>query len=436
MKDTNRPTLFIFRSPILWGLLAAAGFYGLIHGGLIDHPLLQRYFASHPVEYVAAGMFFIGLAMLVLRGMDMLGQYPLLGHELLGPDLQERNPAESADLLLGRLERVPDAHRNNLLVRRLRDVLKHVRARASAEGVDEQLAQLADTEADRTHQSYALFRVIVWAIPILGFLGTVIGITHALANLAPDQLENSLPSVMDGLGVAFDTTALALALTIVLMFAQFLIGRVEDTLLRRVDEQARDELEGRFEPADSGHNDWLPAIRPMTDALVHVTERLVERQAAVWRESIDAAASRWTGMADEAGCRLREALDAALVEGLKAHGREMREGQQSLAEQQRRHWDQVEQAQVQSTHALASLQASLAHQAEVLERAVAAVGEVTSLEKTLNRNLAALRGAQNFEKTVLSLAAAIPLISARLGELPDHAPAVELQPANHAPKAA
>ncbi|MDY0164960.1 MAG: MotA/TolQ/ExbB proton channel family protein [Thermoguttaceae bacterium] len=436
MKNANRPTMFIIRSPILWGLTAAAGFYGLVHGGLIDHPLVQRYFASHPVEYVATGMFFIGLAMLALRGMELLGQYPLLGHELLGADLAERDTVKAADLLLSRLDRVPDVHRNNTLVRRLRDALKHVRARGSTDAVDEQLAQLADAEADRTHQSYALFRVIVWAIPILGFLGTVIGITHALANLAPDQLENSLPSVMDGLGVAFDTTALALALTIVLMFAQFLISRAEDTLLRRVDEQAREELEGRFEVADSGHNDWLPAIRPMTDALVQVTERLVERQAAVWRESIDAAAGRWTGMADEAGRRLREALDAALVEGLKAHGREMRQAQQAIAEQQRHHWDQVEKAQVQGTHAMASLQASLAHQAEVLERAVAAVGEVTSLEKTLNRNLAALRGAQNFEKTVLSLAAAIPLISARLAELPDNVPDVELEPASHAPKAA
>ncbi len=420
----------------MWGMLATAGFYGMVHGGVIDHPLVQRYFASHPVEYVAAGMFFVGLAMLALRGMDVLAQYPLLGHMVLGAPTEQCDAAKAADLLLGRLERVPEAHGNDALVRRVRDALKHVRARKSAETLDEQLGQMADDEADRTHQGYSLFRILVWAIPILGFLGTVIGITHALANLAPDRLEDSLPSVMDGLGVAFDTTALALALTIVLMFAQFLISRAEDALLQRVDEQAREELEGRFEVADSGRNDWLPAVRPMTDALVHVTERLIERQAAVWRESIDAAAERWTGMADQAGRRLREALDAALVEGLKGYGREMRAAHKEIAEQQRRHWDQVEQAQVQSTHALASLQASLAHQAEILERAVAAAGEVTSLESALNRNLGALRGAQNFEKTVLSLAAAIPLISARLGDLPDSGTVVDLQPETHASKAA
>ncbi len=436
MNNAPHPFLSVFRSPIVWGMLAAAGFYGLIHGGVIDHPLLYRYFASHPVEYVAAGMFFIGLAMLALRGIDVVAQYPLLGHKLLGIPTEERDAVPAAGLLLDRLDRVPDAHRRDALVRRLRDALKHVRARGSADALDEQLAQLADAEADRTHQSYALFRVIVWAIPILGFLGTVIGITHALANLAPDRLEDSLPSVMAGLGVAFDTTALALALTIVLMFAQFLIGRAEDVLMRRVDEQAREELEGRFEAAASSPGDWLPLIRPMTDAVIGVTERLVERQAAVWRTSIDAAAERWTGMAEEAGCRLREALDAALVDGLKAHGRELREAQQALAEQQRGHWERVEQAQVQGTHAMASLQASLAQQAEALDRAVAAVGEVTSLENALNRNLGALRGSHNFEKTVLSLAAAIPLLAARLGEPPEAGAVVQLEPDTHATKAA
>jgi biopolymer transport protein ExbB/TolQ len=436
VKNATHPSLLVLRSPILWGGLASAAFYGLIHQGVIQHPLIERYFASHPVEYVTAGLFFVGLAMLALRGLDWLSQYPLLGHALLGSPNEERDAVKAAELLLARLDRVPEVHQGDVLVRRLRDVLKHVRARASADAVDEQLAQLDDTEADRTHQSYALFRVIVWAIPILGFLGTVIGITHALGNLAPDQLENSLPSVMEGLGVAFDTTALALALTMVLMFSQFVVARAEDTMLRRVDEQAREELEGRFDVTDSSHNDWLPIIRPMTDALVRVTERLVEQQAALWRESMDAAAGRWTGMADEAGRRLREALDASLVEGLKAHGREMRTTQQAVAEQFRKHWDQVQQTHVQGTHTLASLQASLTHQAEVLERAVAAVGEVTTMEKALNRNLSALRGAQYFEKTMLSLAAAIPLISARLGELPDSVPAVELEPETHASKAA
>jgi hypothetical protein len=49
---------------------------------------------------------------------------------------------------------------------------------------------------------------------------------------------------------------------------------------------------------------------------------------------------------------------------------------------------------------------------------VAAVGEVSRLEDALNRNLSTLAGAKHFEQTVMSLAAAIQLLSARLSDDP------------------
>ncbi len=58
--------------------------------------------------------------------------------------------------------------------------LQHVRRHGSAETLDDELKYLSDIDAGRLHTGYGLFRVIVWAIPILGFLGTVIGITMAL----------------------------------------------------------------------------------------------------------------------------------------------------------------------------------------------------------------------------------------------------------------
>ena len=87
-------------------------------------------------------------------------------------------------------------------------------------------------------------RFVIWAIPIMGFLGTVIGITVAIASLSPTQLEN-ISGVVAGLGTAFDTTATALALSMVLMFVQFAIDRTEQKLLAEVDERAWTALAGR-----------------------------------------------------------------------------------------------------------------------------------------------------------------------------------------------
>jgi len=62
------------RSPILWGLLAVAAFYGLIHGGPLDLPVMHRYFTHHPVEYGETILFSIGMAALLLRLVDVVLQ--------------------------------------------------------------------------------------------------------------------------------------------------------------------------------------------------------------------------------------------------------------------------------------------------------------------------------------------------------------------------
>ena len=64
------------------------------------------------------------------------------------------------------------------------------------------------------------------------------------------------------------------------------------------------------------------------------------------------------------------------------------------------------------------MQETITHQVEVIEQTVAAVGEVSRLEDALNRNLSTLAGAKHFEQTVMSLAAAINLLNARLAEIP------------------
>jgi len=427
VNKLNKIPQFLSKSPILWGALAAAGFYSLVHADLLAGEFVQRYFASHPVEYAATIMFFIALAALVLKVADMVGQYPRLSESLLGSLPKARQGPVDCDALIRRLDRLPRKQQNDHLVRRLREATEHVRRRGSADTLDDHLKYLADLDAERQHGSFALVRVIIWAIPILGFLGTVIGITLAIANLAPEALETSLPEVTAGLGVAFDTTALALGLSIILMFAQFLTDRAETGMLGQVDRRAADELEGRFEQIPAGPEGQLVAIRRMAETVLQTTEQLVHRQADLWQATMEAAGTRWTQLIETSGEKLQAAMAGALVQGLKAHAKELAAATQSIAAENHRHGDQVRQAQSEQMKSLASLQAALVRQGEVLGRAVQATGEVVRLEDGLNRNLAALSGARNFEQTVMSLAAVIHLLNARLTEVPGDRPRVQLQ---------
>ena len=155
--------------------------------------------------------------------------------------------------MLERLGRLPERRWGEIYICRLRAALKHICQRGSADALGDELKYLSDVDAARVYSNHGLFRVIVWAIPILGFLGTVIGITMALNGVDFSAPDKSMFAVLKGLGLKFDTTALALSLAIVLMFLHFMVDRSENRLLEEVDSRVQDELGDRFEMVPNGN---------------------------------------------------------------------------------------------------------------------------------------------------------------------------------------
>jgi hypothetical protein len=437
----------LIRWPLLWGGLASLGFYALIHEGYLDGEFARRYFTSHPVEHAEVTLFFIGLAALIVKGIDLASQFAGLDRVTLGEPPAHGQKIEEVGPLLDRLRKSAGNWRENYLPRRLSEALEYIRRKGSADTLDEHLRYASDLDAGRMQASYALVRIIIWAIPILGFLGTVIGITMAIAQLSPDSLESSLPEVVHGLQVAFDTTALALALSIVLMFAQFIADRFETQLLEQVDDRAAGELVGRFEEYGAATDPQAASIRRMADAVIDSTKQLVERQAELWRDSLDAAQAHWTTSSqnaagqleaslatageqlertlDGAGERLDQALSAntkriegalagALAVGLKQHAAALTEAERELADKHYQQWREIKDALAASTEAVQNQHGELLKQSDALKQVIEAAGEVRSLERTLNDNLSALSATHNFEETVLSLSAALQLLSAQL----------------------
>lgn len=426
VRTSYRTSKALARSPIFWGALAAAAFYGLLYADVIASQFVQRYFASHPVEYATAGLFFVGLAALAIKALDVNRQLTRPSSRLLEPFSPGSQRVSDCESMLAGIDRLPAKRQHDYRVRRIRDALQYVRQSGTADGLEDELKYLSDANGARAHADYGLVRTVIWAMPMLGFLGTVIGITLAVGKLSPESLENSLTMVISGLSVAFDTTALALCLTIVVFFAMFLTHRKEDRLLEQVDREVNREMVGRFERISAGLSGEVAAVRHMTDAVIQSTEKMVHRQAEIWRSTISASESRWSRAAEETGKQLQSALSIALAEGLKAHAKELSAAQHEAAEGNRRHWERVRQSMVAGSEILAGLQRGMNTQAGLLGRAVDAVGDVKKLEVELNRNLAALSGAKNFEETVMSLAAAIHLLNSRLGHLPSDGPRVQL----------
>jgi biopolymer transport protein ExbB/TolQ len=417
--------------PMLLGAAATSLFYVLVYRGPLNVPAMHRYFASHPVAFVATSMFFVGLAALALKLIEVLIQFWAANLVRLEDPPQGGEAIEAVPARLEQLAQLPEAACNSYLGRRLRDGLRFVQRQGGADQLNDELKYLADMDAVRQHDSFALVRILIWATPMLGFLGTVVGITQALGDLDARQLATDIQGAMDGLlsglYVAFDTTALALSLSIILMFLMFLIDRMENQVLSAVDLQAAELLAGRFQQVGSGQDPYLNSIGRMCQQVIASSETLVQRQTELWQTTLQAGQQQWAQLVNTSGAQVQTALQAALDHSLTSHAERMAELDARASQRVQQHWEQLQAALTDNARTMQGQQRELIRQGEVMVEVARATGNLITLEKSLNENLEALAGARNFEETLLSLSAAIHLMSARLGAAPGKAAYADLK---------
>jgi biopolymer transport protein ExbB/TolQ len=105
-----------------------------------------------------------------------------------------------------------------------------------------------------SESSYTFPRILIWAIPLLGFIGTVFGISEAVNGFSGllekaadvEQIKEGIGTVTTGLAIAFDTTLLALFLSVLVMIPLVAIERFESRLLLGIDVYINDHLLPRF----------------------------------------------------------------------------------------------------------------------------------------------------------------------------------------------
>ena len=130
--------------------------------------------------------------------------------------------------------------------------------------------------------------------------------------------------------------------------------------------------------------------------------------------AFNSAQQQWEQTTAQGGKQLSESLSAALQQGMSAHAIALAKAEQAAAQQARQHWSEMHQTVQKSTDALTQQQAEMARHAGLLQKALESTDQVRELEGALNRNLDALANEHNFEETVLSLSAAIQLLTAQL----------------------
>lgn len=324
------------------------------------------------VPYVLVVLLGWAVGILILKYGRLKVERRALIVDVLPVSISNTVTPQNVDAFLRYQSTLPKKLANSYMLRRIRRGLEHFKARESNPEVASMMNMQSEIDAGKISGSYTLVKVFLWAIPIMGFIGTVLGISTAIAGLAggmtgtPEmsELMDQLTDVTVGLGVAFDTTLVALCMSIVLSFPAAGMQQAEEDLLAEVDEYCLENLLKRLSDA-GGVSDVAGNTRSLVNALAPA---LAENQQDLLKQLREVG----QGMADGQAKQLE--LVERTTAAIEAQRRAIEEKVGGMAE---------------------NLEAGAAHTLEVMsERVQASFQVLADGMKELNKVLRELDGKQ------------------------------------------
>ena len=170
------------------------------------------------------------LAIMGYKARGALRERSLLQRDLLPLAEGVRILPEDTREHARQLRALPEAQQRLLLPRVLLSALQRFGATGNVQDVSSATQTLVNAEAERLESELSMIRYIAWAIPSIGFIGTVRGIGQALT-LAYRAVEGDISGVTESLGVAFNSTFFALLVSIFIMFLVHQLQLLQERLV-------------------------------------------------------------------------------------------------------------------------------------------------------------------------------------------------------------
>ncbi|QDT08942.1 MotA/TolQ/ExbB proton channel family protein [Planctomycetes bacterium K23_9] len=383
--------------PLVAGGVVSILFYGIVH--VVPWQPLERYFLGHPVAIAATILFWVATAILLFKWWYVNQQWNYL-HAIRDRDLippqSDSTPADKwiADNDAGFVARrwmatiaaLPAASRASQLVHRIEELLTRQSQRGTSKHLADDLRELSGRDADAAHDSLGLVRIIVWAIPMLGFLGTVIGITQTLGGLDFTDGTGAVDRLKSGLYVAFDTTALGLVLSVLAIFIQFPIERSEQQLLATIDHRVGHLISACL-PSDDAVDNQVSLVADLCSGIKAAVAESLASQASLWQKTIDEAHQTWQEVQSNNANLIAEAFQGTLAPALKSHASVMAQSSAVTTTTLQKQTQLWEQTMTTNAAALANHHQKMIKQCEQLASVSTQSKAITTLQQSLDTNL-------------------------------------------------
>jgi biopolymer transport protein ExbB/TolQ len=244
------------------------------------------------VQFAETFFFGWGVAFLVLKLLKIRHQQSALRLDVLPVDIAREIAKDNVSSFIQHVYSLPVKLRDSLMVNRIRKALELFETRQVNAEVSTMMSNQSNIDGARIGGSYTLVKVFIWAIPILGFIGTVIGLSDAIGNFAgvmsPEAIKDStimmksMGGVTGGLATAFDTTLLGLIYALFLTLPMSSLQKLEEDTLTNVDAYCNENFLPRL-------NDGSGAAGGDSNALADTLTASITRAHTQFLTGLDAA---------------------------------------------------------------------------------------------------------------------------------------------------
>ncbi len=236
----------------LLAVITTAGIYGILIPNRAN-PYIAMLTDRGPVQYATVLFSMWAVYILLFKMHKIRMQKRALQVPLVPEESSFVLSVATAHEVLDRIHAACDNPRYFVLFNRIELGLSNLRNIGRVGDLSDIFQAQAENDEDTVESSYGLLRGLVWAIPVLGFIGTVQGLSRAIGEFGAvlseagnmETIKPALQGVTAGLATAFETTLVALVAALAIQMWITFTRRAEEQLLDDCKEYCQRQVVGR-----------------------------------------------------------------------------------------------------------------------------------------------------------------------------------------------
>jgi len=331
----------------LIGLACAVGLFGLLYPLWVSNVRIGKMFwDSVGINFPTTLLMFWSFAILFLKSRQLARQKSAMLLDLLPTEISQEITVDSLDKFVAHIHSLPSEARSSILVNRVLRGIEHFRVRKSAAETVTMMESQSAIDASNVAGSYTIIKVFIWAMPILGFIGTVMGVSSAVSGLSAtlenaadvSAVTNSMKGVFGGLGTAFDTTLLALIMSLLVKIPQSAMLKSEDGLVTIADEYCNENLlrrlnDGREGGAERGAGGGFAGDAKVFREAVEAAMGTHHAELENWLQKLDAIGTKLTTQVAKGWTEINDKMKSQQEQQLAAFRQQYAEQTSRLQQQ-------------------------------------------------------------------------------------------------------